>query len=197
MWIRLTLAPWWVFWIAMAFLTAATFGPIWLLQGADANVGWPIIVAANGFGVCMATVATIAQRPMRRTMAAAVSGLDRSARAQAITATRRGDIPTDPTVRAAAIGLCTASLGGQAQRSPAGRWAKTIPWIGPAIFTSIAILELATEDYRKAIGYAGVAAFIAATSWWSTYAGNHTRARLDLLNAAAEGNGATTVAADT
>lgn len=187
MWIRLTLTPWWAFWTATAFSTAAIFGPVWLLlQGPDTTARWPIFIAATGFGAVMATLATITQRPMRRTMATAVNGLDRSARGQAITATRRGDIPTDPAVLTAAIGLCTASLGGQPRRSPSGWWAKTIPWIGPAIFTSIAILSLAAGDHRKAIGYAGVAAFIAATSWWSTYAGIRTHARLHLLNAAAD-----------
>jgi len=185
MWIRLLLAPWWVPWIATAFLTAAFVGPIWLLlQGPDTHIGWPMFVTATGFGAFMATLASIAQRPTRRTMATAVNGLDRAGRAQAITATRHGAIPTDPHILAAAIGLCTASLGDVVRRSPSGWW-RIIPWIGPAIFTSIVILNLAAGDYRKAIGYGAVSAFIAATSWWSTHAGNRTQERLDLMKAAA------------
>lgn len=193
--IRLALAPWWVSWIATAFLTAAFAGPVWLLllQGPDANAWWPMFLAAIGFGAVMATLATITQRPIRRAMAAAVDGLDRSGRAHAITATRRGGVPTDPQVLAAAIRLCTASLGGRVRQSPSGWWAKIIPWIGPALFASIAILNLVAGDHRKAIGYAGVAAFIAATSWWSTYAGNHTQARRDLMDAAAERTNAAVV----
>lgn len=53
----------------------------------------------------------------------------------------------------------------RARHTPSGWWPKIIPWIGPAIFTSIVILNLAAGDYRKAIGYGGVSAFIAATSW--------------------------------
>lgn len=194
MWIRLALAPWWVSWIAMAFLTAAFAGPVWLLlQAPDADAWRPMFLAAIGFGAFMASVATITQRSMRRVMAAAVDGLDRSGRARAITATRRGDIPTDPQVLSAAIRLCTASLGGRVRRSPSGWWAKIMPWIWPALFASIAVLDLAAGEHRKAIGYVGVAAVIAATSWWSTHAGNHTQARLDLMNTAAERTNATVV----
>jgi len=199
MWIRLLLAPSWVSWIATALLTAAFVGPIWLLlQRPDTDIGWPIFAAATGFGVLMATLATIAQRPTRRTMANAVNGLDRAGRAQAITATRHGEmIPTDPHILAAAIELCTASLGDRARHSPSGWWPKIIPWIGPAIFTSIVILNLAAGDYRKAIGYGGVSAFIAATSWWSTHAGNRTQERLDRMKAAAAEHNSTTAATDT
>lgn len=198
MWIRLQLAPWWVPWIAMAFLTAAFAGPFWLLlQGPDTRLGWPMFVAASGFGAFMATLASIAQRPTRRAMATAVNGLDRAGRARAITATRHGDVPTDPHILAAAIGLCTASLGDRVRRSPSGWWPRIIPWIGPAILASIAILRLAAGDYRKAIGYGAVSAFIAATSWWSTHAGNRTQARLDLMNSAAAEQNSTTIAPET
>jgi hypothetical protein len=194
MWIRLAIAPWWVSWTVTAVLTAAIFGPLWLLlQESDTTVGRPILITAVAFGLTMATLTTIAQRPIRRSLAAAVSGLDRARRAQAITATRRGDIPTDPAVLAASTRLCTISLGG---RHPAPGWATSIPWIGPAVFTAVAGLNFAAGHHRAAIGYTAIAALLGATNWWNARVRADMRARSDLMNAAAEHNGAAVVAAE-
>ncbi len=186
--IRLAIAPWWVSWAGMAFMTAAMFGPIWLLlQATDTTIGRPIFITAIAFGLIMATLTAIIQRPIRRALGAAVVGLDRHGREQAITATRRGDVPADPAVLAAAIRLCTITLGLQSKET---RWAKSVPWVGPVIFTVIAAVNFAAGEHRKALGYIVVVALIGATGWWSARARHRTQARLNLMNAAAERNDA-------
>lgn len=96
----MSVAPWWVNWLAMVCLMTAVSAPMWLLMQSDSDTrGWLFfIVKVTAFSVGLATMFALIQQPVRRSFATALAGLNRVQRRQAATAISRGDIPRDPVI---------------------------------------------------------------------------------------------------
>ncbi|QCH23397.1 hypothetical protein DSM43276_01656 [Mycobacteroides salmoniphilum] len=189
MWIRLSAAPWWANWIVMVFLIAAASGPMWLLMQSDSDTpGWRFfVVKVTAFSVGLATTFVLIQRPVRRSFAAALAGLNRAQRRQSATAIWRGDTPRDPAVLSAAVQLGTIALRAQ-RRAPA--WAKWFQRMSPILFSAFAIGDFIEGKQQHALAYAVFAVLLAASVLWSEYARHRMQNRLDLLHSAASAAGA-------
>lgn len=188
-WIRLSVAPGWVNWIVMVCLMTAISGPMWLLMQSDSDTpGWLFfIVKVAAFSVALATTLVLIQRPIRRSFAAALAGLDRTQRRQAATAISRGVIPTDPAVLSVAIRLATISLVLQ-RRTPV--WAKWFQRILPILFAVLAVGDFVNGKHHRALAYTAFTVLLAASMLWSEYARRRIQDRLDLLRSAASPIGA-------
>jgi 4-amino-4-deoxy-L-arabinose transferase-like glycosyltransferase len=123
MWARLVVAPWWVLWLVNAALFAAALIAICALGlpgFTDAGWIWPL-VSVVGFSLIATALTTIAQRPVQQSYAPAIAGLSLPQRSQAAKALRRGEIPSDPRVLAAAIRVGNLSLAYRRTGVPAYR----------------------------------------------------------------------------
>lgn len=180
----------------MVCLTVVVYGPLMPLLRSESNTpDWRFfLVEVAPLSVGLATVITLIQRPIRRSFVAALEGLDRVQRQQAITAVWRGDVPDDPAVLSAAIRLGSVVLGVQ-QRAP--RWATRSRWVAPILLAALAIAEFAGGDDRRALAYGTITVLIAIGASWSKYAMRRTQSRLDQLRSAASPIGADPVLTET
>lgn len=113
-WIRLLGAPWWQRFLAHWCVAAIAFGLIVPLATPHLTVGlrWPWRLTFLVFAAALfAGLAVVAGRRASREYVTAMRGLNRSERAQAVTASLRGDIPTATPVLVSAIRIGTIRLG--------------------------------------------------------------------------------------
>ena len=101
--IRLLLQPPWLRFLVWAPLLAVLWGGLTSFQ-SRAEVE-STILSAIVFGAAVAGYFTVTTQGIHRGALAAVSGLDRAERSQAIDAVLHGVVPTDPEVRASATRL--------------------------------------------------------------------------------------------
>lgn len=100
------LAPWWARWLANAAVTAvlSTAFAALFFPGFSSTAAWQWHAAAMiGAGLAVSAALAYAQQPLRDSYTTLLSGLTHSQQEAAITAVRRGQIPADPVVHAAAI----------------------------------------------------------------------------------------------
>lgn len=189
MWIRLSVAPWWASWFVTVCLMAAVSAPMWLLMQSDSDTQGRLyfVVKVTAFSVGLATMFALIQRPVRRSFATALAGLNRAQRRHAATAISRGDIPRDPAVLSAAVQLGTIVLRVQ-RRAPA--WAKWFQRVSPILFVAFAIGECIDGKHQHALAYAVFAVFLTASVLWSEHVRHRTQNRLELLHSAARAAGA-------
>ncbi|MBN7442615.1 hypothetical protein [Mycobacteroides abscessus] len=185
----MSVAPWWVNWLAMVCLMTAVSAPMWLLMRSDSDTrGWLFfIVKVTAFSVGLATMFALIQQPVRRSFATALVGLNRAQRRQAATAISRGDIPRDPAVLSAAVRLATIALGVQ-RRAPA--WAKWFQRASPILFLALAVGDFINGKHRHALAYTVFAVLLLVSVLWSEHVRNRMQSRLDLLHSAASAAGA-------
>jgi hypothetical protein len=90
------------------------------------------------------------------TIVEAVAGLDKTERSQAIGAITHGVVPTDPTVRSAAIGLGLAYLGGrsgeQLKRQERQNWIFLALFVALMIICAVLESGLPAKLYFLAVG---------------------------------------------
>ncbi len=183
MWARLVVAPWWVRWFASASRLALGFIPLALLLVPDLVFHLvPGLMAVLGFTFFFAAPITLVQRPTQRGFAAAVAGLSGRQRTQVARALRRGEIPSDPDVLAAAIRVGTLTM---AYRRRAPSWQKTSKWWLPAMYMGIGLLEFLLNDTRRGVVWVVLTLALAAQSVWVSYRGRHLLKHLQRLRSAA------------
>jgi hypothetical protein len=162
-------APWWLRWFTSTLWSAVWIIPfgIWLLPNFIANIGWTYgITSLVGFSVLASGLITLVQRPTQRSFAAAVAGTTTAQRSQIVRALRRGDVPSDPNVLAAAVRVGTLTAAYR-RRSP--RWLKSSPAWLPVLWIGIGVLELFVNDTWRRWVWFGLAAFMAGRSIWAQH----------------------------
>jgi hypothetical protein len=169
MWARFVVAPWWVLWLVSAGLTAAVlaavagllFPHLFVITGRL----WGLLGVA-GFSAIVAALGVFAQHPVRQAYAAAVTGLNLEQRTQISKALRRGEVPSDPRVLAAAIRVGTLNL---AYLRRVGPWQKVVGWLAPALFIVAAVLAFMGDAVRQGVFSVGLALLLAAYLAWFWY----------------------------
>lgn len=198
MWARMVVAPWWARWLVNALVTAVALGVIatFGLPSVVATIGWLwALVAVVGFSLVFTGAAVFIQNPVAQTYAAALAGLNLRQRTEAVKALRRGVVPSDARVLAAAIRVGTLNL---AYLGRAMRWQRTAKWWVPALYVVLAILDFTANDTKRGLLWAGFALYFAAYFGWTSYRARQLPQRVGLLRAAAtDSPEATAAAADT
>jgi hypothetical protein len=186
MWVRLISAPWWVRWLVTALLVALLLAPILAVFVPDvahsARWAWGLLFLGI-YSLVLAAVAAALQRPVQRTYLAAFDGLSRPQRSEAVRALRRGEVPADPAVVAAAIRVGTLSMAYQRR---ARRWNRTSRWWVPGLWVVLAAVGFLAGDIRHGALWAWFALIMATSAAWSWYRGRHFRQHLEQLRAAAK-----------
>jgi hypothetical protein len=106
-------------------------------------------------------------------------------RSQAAKALRRGEIPSDPRVLAAAIRVGNLSL---AYRRRVPLWQKRLRWIVPALWIIAGILEFVGNNVRTGLAWVGLASLVAIQLARTSYKERRLSRRLELLRSAADSN---------
>lgn len=185
MWARLVVAPWWVLWLVNAATFAITLSVIFGLGlpgvGA-AGWAWPLLSVLL-FSLIVTALLTRARRPIQQSYARTVTGLDLAQRSQAVKALRRGEVPSDPAVLAAAIRIGDLSMAYH-RRVPA--WQRRVSWVVPALWVVAAVLEFIGNDARAGLTWSGLALLVAARMAWATHKVRQLPGRLQLLRSAAD-----------
>lgn len=185
MWARLVVAPWWVLWLVNASTVAVVFIGICVLgiPGFTATGWvWPL-VSVVGFSVLVAAMVTIAQRPVQQSYAPAVAGLSLPQRSQAARALRRGEVPSDPQVLAAAVRVGTLSMAYQRRVTRAQR---IFRWLLPVLWIVAGALGFVGGDTRSGWTWVGLAVLVAILFAWTSYKAPRLSRRLELLRSAAD-----------
>ncbi|WAC90236.1 hypothetical protein [Mycobacterium sp. Aquia_213] len=185
MWARLVVAPWWVLWLVNAAIFTVTLSVICALGlpgFAASGWTWPLL-SILVFSMIVTALMTRARRPIQQSYALTVTGLDLAQRLQAGKALRRGEIPTDPVVLAAAIRIGNLSMAYQ-RRVP--RWQRRLAWVVPVLWVVAATLEFVGNNARAGLTWIGLALLVAARMAWAIHKARPLPARLELLRSAAD-----------
>lgn len=190
MWARIVVAPWWVSWLANAALGAITLSAVAALLYPNFFVvtGWlwgPLSVA--GFALLISACLVFVQRPFRRAYSAALTGLSRQQWAQISRALRRGEIPSEPRVRVAAVKVGTLRL---AHTRRALRGSKALIWLTPAFFIFAGVLSFLGNDIRRGVFFVGFAVYLASYYAWLGYREDQLTTHVESLRASAEADDA-------
>lgn len=184
MWARLVVAPLWVLWLvnaAVFTLALSVICGLGLRGFAAAGWTWPLL-SVLVFSVIVTALMTWAQRPIRQSYARTVTGLDLAQRSQAVKALRRGAVPSDPDVLAAAIRIGDLSMAYR-RRVPA--WQRRVAWVVPVLWVVAAVLEFVGNDVRAGLTWGGLAVLVAARMGWARHKARPLPERLELLRSAA------------
>ncbi|ORA41832.1 hypothetical protein BST19_27550 [Mycobacterium bouchedurhonense] len=181
----MVVAPWWVRWLVSALLTAVMLTAIGaaLFPNFVASTGWLwALVALAGFSLAVAAPVVVIQNPVQRSYAAALTGLNHEQRTHVMKALRRGEVPSDSRVVAAAIRVGTINL---AYLRRAGRWQSTAKWWVPAIYILVGVLAFIARDPRRGLLWVGFALFFAANFAWTSHKQQRISQRVEFLRGAA------------
>lgn len=185
MWARLVVAPWWVLWLVNAATFTVTLSVICGLGFpgfAASGWTWPLL-SVLVFSVIVTALLTRARLPIQQGYARTVTGLNLAQRSQAVKALRRGEIPSDPAVVAAAVRIGNLSMAYQ-RRVPARQ--RRLAWGVPVLWVVAAVLEFVGNDVRAGLTWSGLALLVAARMAWAMHNASRLPARLELLRSAAD-----------
>jgi hypothetical protein len=185
MWARLVVAPWWVLWLVNAATFTVTLLAICVLGFpgfAASGWTWPLL-AVLGFSVVVTALLTLARRPIQQSYAPTVTGLNLTQRSQAVKALRRGEVPSDPAVLAAAIRIGNLSA---AYRRRVPRWQKRLAWCVPVLWLVAGVLAFVGDNARGGLTWSALALWIAARLLWASHKARRLPQRLELLRSAAD-----------
>ncbi|ORV47963.1 hypothetical protein AWC05_05140 [Mycobacterium florentinum] len=178
------MAPWWVLWLVNAATFTVTLSVICglgLPGFAASGWTWPLL-SVLVFSVIVTALMTRARRPIQQSYARTVTGLDLAQRSQAVKALRRGEVPSDPAVLAAAIRLGDLSMA-YGRRVPG--WQRRAAWSVPALWVVAAVLEFVGNNARAGLTWSALALLMAARMAWAIHKARPLPARLELLRSAA------------
>ncbi|MBA0047361.1 hypothetical protein [Mycobacteroides sp. LB1] len=180
---RFLLQPWWVRLAVTAAAAAVLYLPFWLLYFGDRDTDprW-LALQAGAVVVGIAALAIGIQQRPHRYCTAAVAGLDRHQRSQALTAVWRGDPPDDPAALAAAIQMGSVMLETRKQMP---RWLIRLWWLPILLMISGALLIFYSDGARRGSGYLLLALAVSALTCWSEYHFRRVQHQMQLLDAAA------------
>ncbi|ACA57597.1 integral membrane protein (plasmid) [Mycobacterium liflandii 128FXT] len=142
LWARLVVAPWWVRVLAngLALAGIAVVFTIGFVAHFVSQTNWAWATAAAGAtGVGYGALITSVRGPIHLRFAATVAGLTVQQRGQALTALRRGDVPSDPRVVAAASRLGALVLA-------YGRRTHPLQWAFLGAFAAVAVVLRITHS---------------------------------------------------
>ncbi|MEE3062617.1 MAG: hypothetical protein VYA67_01450 [Actinomycetota bacterium] len=185
MWARLVVAPWWVLWLVNAAtftITLSVICGLGLPGFAASGWAWPLLSVLL-FSVIVTALLTRARRPIQQSYARTVTGLDLAQRSQAVKALRRGEVPTDPAVLAAAVRIGELSMAYQ-RRVPV--WQRRVAWIVPVLWGVAAVLEFLGNDARAGLTWSALASLVAARMAWATHKARQLPTRVAILRSAAD-----------
>ncbi len=184
-WARYVVAPWWLRWLVSASWLALWLVPavVLFLPEFLSNIGWPSgLLSLAAFSLFVSALTTFMQDPVQRSYAAALTGLTAKQRIRAVKALRRGEVPDDPQVLAAALRVGTLTM---AYRRRAPSWARTSKWWLPVLWIAIGVLEFLVNDTRRGVFWIVLTSVMAAQSVWRSYQGRRLPALLERLRSAA------------
>lgn len=185
MWARMVVAPWWARWLLSALEAALviTWAVVLLFPKFLAVTGWLWgVVALAGFSLAAAAAGVCIQHPIRQNYAATVTGLNLLQRSQIVNALRRGHIPSDPRVLAAAIRVGALNLA-YLRRTP--RWQRTAAkWWMPPLLGGMAVMGFIGNEPRRGVFWTGFAVFLVSQSTWLWYKTRRLPQHIELLRAA-------------
>jgi hypothetical protein len=185
MWARMIAAPWWARWLVSATMLAAWLILVCalLIPNFFGGLGWAwALGSVTGFSLLATLLLSVANRPVAQRYQAVVAGLDATQRAEAVKALRRGEIPADPEVLAAAIRLGTLS---SAYQRRASRLQKSAKWWLPALWLVVVAMVLLTNGIRQALIWTVVGALLLGRRERLRRRGRRLPANLELLRSAA------------
>ncbi|OBA59459.1 hypothetical protein A5647_17590 [Mycobacterium sp. 1100029.7] len=185
MWARLVVAPWWVLWLVNAATFTVTMSVICVLGlpgFAASGWTWPLL-SVLFFSVIVTGLATRARRPIQQSYARTVTGLELAQRSEAAKALRRGEVPSDPAVLAAAIRLGELSMAYQ-RRIP--QWQRWVAWGVPILWVVAGALEFVGTDARAGFTWGALAVLVGARLAWAAHKARRLPQRLALLRSAAD-----------
>jgi hypothetical protein len=185
MWARLVVAPWWVLWLVNAAIFTVTLVAICALGFpgfADSGWTWPVL-SVLGFSLVATALITLARWPTQQSYARTVDGLNPPQRAQAANALRRGEVPSDPAVLAAAIRIGNLSAAYQ-RRVP--RWQRRLAWCVPVLWVLAGVLAFVGNNWRGGLTWSALALWIALRLVWASRKARRLPQRLELLRSAAD-----------
>ncbi len=180
---RFLLQQWWVRFAVMTSGGAALYIPFWLLYFGDraTDPRW-LALQAGVFAIGIAVLAVGIQQRPHRYCTAAVAGLDKHQRSQAIISLRRGDPPDDPAVRAAAIQMGSVIVE---TRKQAPRWLIRLWWLPIVLMISGALLMFYSDGTRRGLAYLLLVLMVSALVCWSEYYFRRVQRQMRRLDAAA------------
>jgi hypothetical protein len=185
MWARLVVAPWWVRWLVNAATFTVALVAICVLGFpgfASAGWTWPLL-SVLAFSVVATALIARARRPIQQSYARTVDGLNLSQRSQAVQALRRGEVPSDPAVLAAAIRIGNLSMAYQ-RRVP--RWQRRVAWCVPVLWVAAGVLAYVGNNTRGGLIWSALALWIAARLLRASQRARRLPQRLELLRSAAD-----------
>jgi hypothetical protein len=185
MWARLVVAPWWALWLVNATTFTVTVFAICVLGFpgfAASGWTWPVL-SVLGFSLVITALMILARRPMQQSYARTVDGLNLPQRSQAIKALRRGEVPSDPAVLAAAIRLGNLTMAYQ-RRVP--RWQKRLAWCVPVLWAMAGVLAFVGNNARGGLTWGVLALWIVARLAWALRKARRLPGHLELLRSAAD-----------
>jgi hypothetical protein len=184
-WARLVVAPQWVLWLVNAAVFAVALIAICVLGipgFAATGWVWPL-VSVVGFSLIATAIKTIAQRPIQQSYAPAVAGLSLPQRSQAGKALRRGEVPSDPQVLAAALRVGNLSMAYQRRVPP---WQRVFRWCVPILWIVAGALGFVGGNARSGWTWVGLAVLVAILLAWSSYKTRRLSRHVELLRSAAD-----------
>ncbi|WP_078324151.1 hypothetical protein [Mycobacteroides salmoniphilum] len=181
--IRFLLQPWWVRLAVSAAVAAALYVPFWLLYFGDSATDprWLALQA----GVVVVAIAVLAfgiQQRQHRYCTAAVAGLDKHQRSQAIASLRRGDPPDDPAVLAAATQMGSVILE---TRKQVPGWLIRLWWLPIVLMISGASLMFYSGGARRGVTYLLLVLMVSALVCWSEYYFRRVQRQMQRLDSVA------------
>jgi len=143
-------APLWVMLLINASTLVVVVVGYLVLPGfvAGLHCAWPLAVVVALCGVAL----TVLANPVRQRFAAAVAGLNRAQRAQAVAALRRDFVPCEPEVLAAALRLGTLMVAYRSRRWQrdsllTDRQQTVLLWVGVGVLMAIAVSLTAADRF--------------------------------------------------
>lgn len=186
MWIRLLGTPRWQRWLVHWCIAAATIGVLVPLIMPDlmAGVGWPWrLIFLGGASTLFAEQAVVVGQRASHEYVAATRGLNRTERAQAITASVRGDVPTSAAVLVAALRIGDIRLGhgrSSSKRVAVGYGLVFLGWVG------LTVAHVSTDSPRQTVLKGVVTALIAIAGVRGWSVARRVERRITLLQDASE-----------
>ncbi|WP_231117610.1 hypothetical protein [Mycobacterium intracellulare] len=167
-------------------IAAATIGVLVPLIMPDlmAGVGWPWrLIFLGGASTLFAEQAVVVGQRASHEYVAATRGLNRTERAQAITASVRGDVPTSAAVLVAALRIGDIRLGhgrSSSKRVAVGYGLVFLGWVG------LTVAHVSTDSPRQTVLKGVVTALIAIAGVRGWSVARRVERRITLLQNASE-----------
>jgi|SRR5690625_86515 len=185
--LRILLAPWWVRWALATALIAVLIGGFYLIAAPRTAAAFGPLwgpLALGAFSMAFGAALLALRQPERRQTLAIIDGLDPGQRRRAVAVLRRGPVPEDPAVVAAALRL-GAMAEFQRRRL---RWPRAVLWVIAAGCVAIgvaAVSGVVATNVRTGWADLVLGTGVLAVALWSRWRWRRLEQQMALLRAAA------------